>query len=474
MTERNRAGYLMKNTIIFAIGSFGTKMITFFLVPLYTNVLSTAEYGIVDLVTTLQTILVPVISLNIGEAVMRFMLNRSVDKDKVINIGFTAALAGTLFGLLIIPVLSMFSSLKEYSIHIYLSIVSMMYSNVFLCGLRGKEMLSAYSLGNIINTLFIAVLNIIFLVVFDMGIKGYFTAYAAAGGVTAVYAFCAGKGYEPLKKYSFDKKLFYKMIKYSVVLVPTSLMWWIINSSDRVMITAMIGASANGIYSVSYKLPTLITVVAGVFNQAWTYSAIHEEESKDKDRYTNSVYQTLSACIIVVAAALMMVIKTFLRIYVETSYYEAWKYTPYLIIGMAFSTLATFLATSYTVHFNSKGYLFSGMCGAAVNILLNTVFIPLLGISGAALATCISYISVFIYRAADTKKYIKIKILPFKNAASYIILIGMGFSMYIDNIYGQMLLIAEFILVTAIQRRSLLDIIKPILLKLKKHKFSRS
>ena len=54
----------------------------------------------------------------------------------------------------------------------------------------------------------------------------------------------------------------------SVVLIPNTFMWWIMNSSDRVMVTYMIGAAANGIYAVSYKLPTLVSTLTGIFNQA--------------------------------------------------------------------------------------------------------------------------------------------------------------------------------------------------------------
>ena len=81
----NRTGYLMKNTALFALGNLGTKIISFFLIPLYTKVLTTEQYGIVDLVVTISTIVVPILSLNIAEAVMRFNLDKDADKDKITN-----------------------------------------------------------------------------------------------------------------------------------------------------------------------------------------------------------------------------------------------------------------------------------------------------------------------------------------------------------------------------------------------------
>lgn len=97
----NRNRYLMKNTIIFTLGNFGSKLISFFLIPLYTNVLTTTEYGVVDLVVTVVTVAVPVLTLNISESVMRFALDKDADKQKITQIGTGVLLIGMLVGLLV-------------------------------------------------------------------------------------------------------------------------------------------------------------------------------------------------------------------------------------------------------------------------------------------------------------------------------------------------------------------------------------
>ena len=98
----------------------------------------------------------------------------------------------------------------------------------------------------------------------------------------------------------------------------------------------MIGAAANGIYAVSYKLPSLVNTVSVVFNQAWNYSAIRENESEDRDAYNNRVYNGVVAISVISGVGLMAIMKLFLKIYVARNYYEAWKYTPYLIVGYVF------------------------------------------------------------------------------------------------------------------------------------------
>ena len=85
MKKNERGKYLAKNTALFALGNIGTKMISFFLVPIYTNALSTSEYGVTDLIASICTVLVPILTCNIGESVMRFALDEDADYDKIMN-----------------------------------------------------------------------------------------------------------------------------------------------------------------------------------------------------------------------------------------------------------------------------------------------------------------------------------------------------------------------------------------------------
>lgn len=438
-----RKKYLLKNTALFALGSFGTKMISFFLVPLYTNVLTTAEYGVVDLITTISTILAPVIILNISESIMRFALDHDANHNKILSTGVAVFGGAIVFGLVLIPLASNISMLKEYAGYLYFYTITLSGSQLFLFNLRGREQLLAFSVGNIIHTLAIAVFNIYFLLVAKQGIEGYFIAYILSNVITALYAFFAGRTWEQLKHFHLDAALSKQMIAYSIVLIPNSFMWWIINSSDRIMVTAMVGVAANGVYAISYKIPSLVQTITNIFNQAWSYSAIRENQSADRDAYCNRVFNGVVAISTISGVGLLAIIKVFLRFYVEENYYSAWKYTPYLMVGYVFLTLATFLSTYYTVNKDSKGFLFSSMCGATVNLILNAVLIPVIGVSGAALATCISYVAVYLFRIIDTKKYITIDFLRPKHIAAYSILLLAGATVFWDTGAGQAALIVE-------------------------------
>ena len=295
MGSESRNRYLLKNTLIFTLGNIGSRMISFFLIPLYTNVLTTSQYGAVDLITTISTVAGPMLTLNIAESVMRFGLDKDADKEKNTQCGSIVLLIAMIIGLVLIPICRCIAEVSGYAMYVYFYVISLSASQLFLCDLRGKELLLKYSLGNILQTLMIAILNITFLLVFKMETGGYLLAYIIANFIVAIYAIIAGKGYKAFSFHNIDRCKLKEMIRYSVVLIPNTFMWWIMNSSDRVMVTYMIGAAANGIYAVSYKLPTLVSTLTGIFNQAWSYSAIREEGTSDETEYNNKMFKTLSA-----------------------------------------------------------------------------------------------------------------------------------------------------------------------------------
>lgn len=460
--KKDRKNHLLKNTIVFAIGSFATKFISFLLIPLYTNILSVNEYGIVDLLYTICTFLMPLFTLNIADAVLRFSLDKDKNKDNIVNIAVVIAILACIFELITIPFFHIFKEYSKYSILFYIYLSTLSLSQIFLTNLKGQEKLKLYSLGNFIYTLLVGVFSIIFLKLFKLGINGYFLAYIISNIVVFIYSIIFGNVLHSLSSFKFDKKLFINMIKYSIVLIPTSFIWWIMNSSDRIMVTNMIDSTANGIYAISYKIPTIIVTIITIFNQAWFFSAVNFKDNSDQEEYTNSIFLKLLNFSTLLAIGVFIILKEFSKIYVASEFYSSWKYVPILVLGVVFQSLSTFIATSYSVEKDNKGMLFSGISGAAINILLNFILIPLYGVFGAAIATSISYIVVFIYRAINTRKYLKIHILNSKCIINYILLLLAVCSVYISNYIEYILLFIILFIEIFISKNTILDILKII------------
>lgn len=443
---KNRNIHLAKNVAIFALGNLGTKIISFFLVPVYTNALTASQYGTIDLVNAIGLVMIPLLTCNIAEAVVRFCMDDDANLNSILCITLSTWIIALLIGLCFVPVLLHIELLREYALLVYLCTVTTAGSQLFLYYLRGREQLLKYSIGNLLYAILVALLNIVFLLWFNWGISGYFLAYILSNTIVMLYAFLEGRMWKYFLPFNIDYKLFGRMVKYSAYLIPNSVMWWIINSSDRIMLSAMVNNEANGIFSIAYRVPTLLSSLTMIFTQAWSYTALDAEKSEDRIAYNNLVFDKVVSFVYILAAALLLVTKPFMKIYVEASFFEAWKYVPLLTIGFVFNTISTFIGTSYTVQKDSKGAMASATAGAIVNLVLNFCLINTIGIAGAASATAISYIVVFVYRAIDTRKYLPLHILQKKHIVGIVVLLLMAASVYIEGKLGQCLLIFEFAL----------------------------
>nr|WP_295255863.1 oligosaccharide flippase family protein [uncultured Blautia sp.] len=421
MSKNSRSKYLLKNTVIFAIGNFSTKLIAFFLVPFYTYVLTTEEYGVINLIFTLATLIGPFLMVNLQDAVRRFALESNADYKAILSVEWTVVIAGHLFGLVLIPLAKVYAPISSYSLELYFYIVSLSANTIFLEYLRGIERMKAYSFCSVFSSFAIAVLNILFLTRMQLGVSGYFLSYIIAFTFSSLIAIIIGKQYIVFREWKWDKTLFCNMLKFSIPMVPNSLLWWISSSSDHIMVTQFISAAANGIYTVSYKIPTLISTISNIFMQAWQISAIKENDNKKDNDFSNLMFDVYIRFITLLTGFLLIIIKPFMYIYVNPDFVEAWKYTPFLIIGYAFSTLGTFVGTPYYVYKDMKGNMFSAASGAIINVILNAILIPTIGVQGAAVATCVSYIVVFVYRVFDTRKY---EILNYKKKEYGVFLFG--------------------------------------------------
>ena len=440
MEKKQRNKYLIKNTVIFSIGNFSTKLISFFLVPLYTYVLTTEEYGTVDLIFTIGAVISPFLMFNIHEAIKRYSLDKNANHKAILTIAFIMIFFGHLIGLLMVPIIGRIRMFDGYAVEIYFYILAMTSNYVFIEYLRGIEKMKSYTVCNIVASLTIAVLNIVFLRFFRWGIQGYFLSYIVAYYGSGVLAIILGKQYLIFRNWILDKKLFEEMIRFSLPLIPNSLLWWITNSSDRIMVTFFEGAAANGVYAISCKIPTILSTICNIFFQAWQFTAVKVSEDDDNSNYTNQVFDAYLRFVILMSSGLLIMLKPITKIYVSPDFYASWRYTPFLILGFGFSSMATFVGTSYYVVKDMRGNMFSALSGAIINIVLNIVLIPQIGIQGAAIATCVSYIVVFVYRWIDTCKYLKIELKNMQYLLLMICLVTMTGLCFLEDIKVYLLL----------------------------------
>ena len=419
----NRYKKLIKNTALITIGNFASKLLTFFLLPLYTAILTTAEYGVADLMTTTVNLITPFFTLIIAEAVMRFALDKDCDKRQVLSIGVFVTLIGSACMLLVSPLIKLSSDLAPYYILFVLYYFVTALQSVLSQFVKGIEKVTVYASSGVLHTMTFIALNILFLVVLSKGIEGYLLSMVLSNAITICYLIVGAKLWEYIiSPKSVSRDLTQKMLKYSVPMIPNSLSWWISNSSDKYMLTFFCGVAATGVYSVSQRIPSLFATISTIFISSWQISAIEDFGSDESIDFYSRIYRIYSTFNILALSGLILLTKPLARFLFSKSFFDGWKYVPILLAAFLFQAMSSYLGTIYTSAKKTKMLFISTVVAAVANIVLNALLIPAWGAQGAAIATFASYFIIWIIRLVDTRKIIRLKVDYKADVASYLFL----------------------------------------------------
>ncbi len=417
---------LAANTLIFAVGSFSSKILSFLLMPYITRIMGTGDYGSADLVQQTANVIIPIVTLTIASAALRFALDKNENKADVLSTGIQITLAGFAAFLLFAYPLSKLTindfSFGEYIGLIYIFVFTSSMRLLLQQFVRGNSQVMLFSVDGIIATATTLGFTILYLSVFKWGVNGYIFAIISSDLCSCLFLFVFGKLYRYIKFKNISKTTRREMIKYSVPLIPTTILWWIINVSDRYMVTYFNGVSSNGLYTAASKIPNFVTLFSTIFVDAWQLSAVDEYDSEDRAEFFSKVFKVYCAGIFTVSSALIFTCRIFTKILVSKEYFDSWQYVPVLIIGTAFSCLVNFLASVYIAEKKSVMAMVTAAAGAITNIILNLVLIPYAGPNGAAIATLIAFMVVFVTRAKNTRKYVKFDLSLFRLIGSVLII----------------------------------------------------
>lgn len=426
----NKYKNLVSNTMLISAGTFGSKVLVFCMVRFYTSYMSTSDYGTADLITQTANLLIPLAYLGIQDSVFRFAMDdgtgmRTRLRNQVFSIGVLITTFGGIIMLLCLPFTGFIDGIKNYAILVVLYTIAACYHNVCAQYVRALEDTKLYAIQGIINTALVVSLNILFLAVLDMGITGYILSIILSDGLVTLILVFKKKLWSNLT-IVVSRTLAKRMLLFSLPLIPNTVIWWVMGVSDRYMISYFIGTEANGIYSVAYKLPTIITIIATVFVDAWSISAVSEYggDKREHARFYTNVWSVLVPMMFIMGSGMIMLSQQGIGLLAAGSYFTAWKYVPFLALAMVFSSLSAFLGSIYIVKKNSVMSLVTSAIGAVVNIIANLILIPGVGgVQGATVATMLSCVVVFVMRAFNGRKFVSMEIGFGKIALSTIIVI---------------------------------------------------
>lgn len=432
----NKSKALAKNTIILGVGQFVPKIIAIIILPILTKSFSTEEFGIYDLIISFSSLALPLMTLLIQQAVFRFLIEeKDVEKSKVYvtnSVAFIMILSILWFLITGIACIKINIDFKLLLFILFLYFSESIY-DLFGQVARGKGENLVFTIAIIIYSIVNMILLLIFMFWNIINIINVVFIIFISYIIATMYLYIRLRINESfdIKKISFSK--IKELLKYSIPIIPSSIALWIVNLSDRVIITSFLGASLNGIYAAASKIPNLFGTAYNVFNLAWTELAarsIHEKNSSEYySKLINNLYSFMIGTVIIIITFSPLIF----NILIDEKFNSGYFQMPILILGVFISCFVSFYGGLYIALKKTKQVGISSLVGAILNIIINILFIKNIGLYAASISTLLSFVVILIYRVIEIKKYIIIN-YNYKNLiVGVIFLVLTIINFYINN-----------------------------------------
>ena len=474
----NRYRTLAANTVILGLGQFGSKVLVIVMMRFYQGALGKTGYGEINNIIDTATLLMSLVTLSIGESIIRFGIDKAYDNKQVFSIGMRVTFAGVVCGMLFVPLVGLFTNifpdnnvlllLRDYAWLTVLYVTTGSVKSSCALFVRSIGHVKLYAIDGILTTAMNIVFNIFLLFTFNLGNVGYLLSVILADICSIVFLSFTAHLKQYLTFTGLSHDMIQTMLRFCIPMIPTSVMWWIINVSDSFMISGMIGFEASGIYKAASRFPSMISIFSGIFSQAWNMSAITENNSSTIAKFYTNVFDIFQSTVYVIASALMVLIKPLIILFADEQFLEAYIAAPFIVMSVVYTCFSTFMGSVYVASKQSMRSMVTAAIGAVLNIGLNLIMIQLWGIYGVTFASFLSFLTIFIVRAADTHRIVNMDLRLPKMAVNVVLLMVMGAVIFMvhDNdllFYGSLVLL--FIVILILNFRAGLRAVRMVLKK---------
>ena len=457
--------YLIKNIGLLTLSNFATKLLSFFLVPLYTSILSTSEYGEYDFISSTVGILVPILTINIYEAVLRYSMDKEAKSSDVFSIGLRLCFIGNILVALFLILnhfITLSSIIDRFSIYFFSTFFVTSISGIISSMARGLDKIKEISIAGVIGSTVTISLNIILLCLVKLGIDGYFLANIIGVLSQNIFLFFCMKGWKYISSTRIEQKTNREMIHYSLPTIANAIAWWVNGLADRYIIIFFYGVAANGVYSVASKIPSILNIFQNIFSQAFMLSAVKEFDKDDKDGFFGKIFRVYNFVLVFMCSLIICFDKILARYLYANDFYDAWRFVPFLTISVIFGSLSGYAGSIFAALKHSDYFAKCSGAGAMANICMNFIMVPIWGALGAAIATAISYWIVYIVSMIYLNRSMNVKLSIMRDNVSYILLMIQSFFLLNENFTVEIEYIIQmfFVLLLLVLFRSEFKVLK--------------
>lgn len=407
----SREGKLAKNTLILSIGTFLPKLASFITLPILTAYLTKEEYGTYDLITVLVSLVLPAATLQIQTAAFRFLIDVRDNKkeiDSIITNIFAFIIPTSLVALIILYFLLPSDSVLE-KLLICLYFLADILVNGARQVSRGLEKNFEYSISAIVSSLGKMIFAVCFVWYLRIGLIGAVGALFLSCFISFIFIFIKAKLYKYINLSEISWTKIKTLVAYSWPMVPNSTSMWVMRVSDRFVVTLFMGVTANAVYSVANKIPSLLTLTQNTFTMAWQENASIVSKDSDADLYYSSMFRTMFDLMAGFMGILICATPLLFIMLIRGDYWEAYNQIPVLFLGMFFYSMCSYLGGIYVAYKDTKSVGLTTFGAALCNLVVDLAAIKYIGLYAASGSTLVSYLILFVFRLLDVRKLVKVK-----------------------------------------------------------------
>lgn len=405
---------LTVNILLFACNTIATKLISFILIPLYTYYMTTGEFGVTDIATTLTNLLYSLITLQVAEGVLRFTIEDKKHQKEYVTIGFGITAVSCIIVAILLPglTLNVFGGLNNYRWQFLMLYVASAFQWYFGIVARGLNQIKLIPISSSISAVVSALLAYLLIAVMHQGANGFFFSTIVGSLVGALIFLIFGKQYLYITNdiLKYGKKYAKQVLVYSLPLVPNALSWWLNTNVNRFFIVSMMGIGVSGLFAAACKIPNFMNIVSQIFLSAWTLSAFQEYKKDNIARFYSTVFKFLHVVGSVLASALILCAPLISSVMLQKEFYSAWILIPVIVLSVMYNIYGSFYASIYTSSMKTTFLFVTTAVGAIVTTALTPLLLMVIGVQGAGIAMCLGNFTLFILRVINSKKILYFKI----------------------------------------------------------------
>lgn len=390
---------LTKHSAVYGVGHIISRVVNFLLLPLHTNLLTPADFGVSNLVFSVLAIMTIVYTFGLDAAFLRyFILSDDPKKRKdVFSTAFWSVLVFAIFftGLMFANaglISRLVISEGDYTTLFQITSLILFFDALAflpLLFLRAEERSRQYVLLKFVNVVVNVGMNVFLLVYLRQGVSGIFWANLIASAVSFILVLPILFRQIAL---SFEWMDFKELFKFGLPYVPATLAVVVLDLSNRFILEKMAGLEATGIFSAGYKLGIFMSLVVAAFRFAWPPFFL----STSKQENAKEIFAKVLTYFVFATSVIFLLISFFVNDLVRLKilgeeYWQATGIVPIVLLAyLLYGVYVNFMVGIYIEKKTQYLPIITGV-GAAVNVIANIVLIRMFGMMGAAYATLLGY-----------------------------------------------------------------------------------